>query len=160
MIKTIKLKFGRGFDSPPEEIVTTPVTVFVGPNNSGKSKVLAEINEYCSRGEQNATNVIIESIEFNAFDEVAVELAEEKIKKIHTHTYSNDESLADNIIFQVPTWAHSLYDSIPRQRFLDVLQNPNSQPEKFCKWYLAYNTLILDGHNRINLIEKQSAGDL
>ncbi|MEM9924295.1 MAG: AAA family ATPase [Cyanobacteria bacterium P01_D01_bin.50] len=147
-------------NSPPEEIVTTPVTLFVGPNNSGKSKVLAEINQYCSRGKQNVTDVIIESIEFNAFDKVAIKLAEEKIKKIHTYTYSNDEPLADNLIFEIPVGIKNLCNSIPRKSVLDVLQNPNSQPENFCKWYLAYQTLMLGGDSRINLIKEQSAGDL
>jgi predicted ATPase len=46
MIKKIKLKFGRTSDSTPEEIITTPITVFVGPNNSGKSKTLSEIHNW------------------------------------------------------------------------------------------------------------------
>jgi len=40
MMDPIKLKFGRAPSLPLEEIQATPVTLFVGPNNSGKSKGL------------------------------------------------------------------------------------------------------------------------
>ena len=47
MISNFRLKFGRAPALPPETITTTPVTVFVGPNNSGKSKVwrLSDTND-------------------------------------------------------------------------------------------------------------------
>jgi predicted ATPase len=95
MIKTIKLKFGRGFGSASEEIATTPVTVFVGPNNSGKSKALAEINYYCSTGQRNTTDVILDSIEFDTFP---TEIAEEKIKKVTLQPHLNEALLPDYII--------------------------------------------------------------
>ena len=40
---------------------------------------------------------------------------------------------------------------------MPVLHGP---AESFCSWYLAYNTLILDGRGRIGLINEQNAGDL
>lgn len=64
MIKTLRLKFGRAPGLSAETITTTPVTVFVGPNNSGKSKVLAEIHQYCTQGQRNTANVIVEQIGF------------------------------------------------------------------------------------------------
>lgn len=95
MIKKIKLKFGRGFASIAEEINTTPVTVFVGPNNSGKSKALAEIHYYCSTGQKNATNVILDSIEFDVFTR---EIAEERITKVTLKPNHNEALQPDHII--------------------------------------------------------------
>lgn len=46
MIKDIKLKIGSQPDSIGLLLETTPVTIFVGPNNSGKSKVLTEIQSF------------------------------------------------------------------------------------------------------------------
>lgn len=46
MIKTITLKFGRAPGIVPEAVHTTPITVFVGPNNSGKSMVLQELYRF------------------------------------------------------------------------------------------------------------------
>ena len=154
MIKTIKLKFGRVSGSAPEEIATTPVTVFVGPNNSGKSKALAEINYYCSTGQRNTTDVILDSIEFDTF---TTEIAEEKIQKLTLQPHLNDGHLPyDHII----VGKKGKRNQVPRQAFLDALQNTNSQTQLFCRWYLAFNTLILDGRSRINLIGQQNAGDL
>ncbi|CBN54288.1 MULTISPECIES: ATP-dependent nuclease [Kamptonema] len=154
MIKTIKLKFGRVSGSAPEKIATTPVTVFVGPNNSGKSKALAEINYYCSTGQRNTTDVILDSIEFDTF---TTEIAEEKIKKVTLEPNLSDGHLLDDHII---VGKKGQRNQVPRQALLDALQNTNSQTQLFCRWYLASNTLILDGRSRINLIGQQNAGDL
>ncbi len=153
MIKTIKLKFGRGFSSVSEEIATTPVTVFVGPNNSGKSKALAEINYYCSTGQRNTTDVILDSIEFDTF---TTEIAEEKIRKVTLQPNPNEGLLPDHII----VGKRGVRNQVNRQNLLSAFQITNSQPRQFCQWYLASNTLILDGKSRMNLIGHQSAGDL
>ncbi|MEP0803328.1 AAA family ATPase [Funiculus sociatus GB2-M1] len=153
MIKTIKLKFGRGFGSASEKIVTTPVTVFVGPNNSGKSKALSEINYYCSTGQRNTTDVILDSIEFDTF---STEIAEEKITKVTLQPHLNEGLLPEHII----VGKRGTRNQVHKQHLLNAFQNTNSQPQQFCQWYLASNTLILDGRSRINLIGQQSAGDL
>lgn len=153
MIKTIKLKFGRVSGSAPEEIATTPVTVFVGPNNSGKSKALAEINYYCSTGQRNTTDVILDSIEFDTF---TTEIAEEKIKKVTLEPNFNEALLPDYIIVGKRGIRHQLH----REQLLNTFQSTNIQTQQFCSWYLAFNTLILDGRSRINLIGQQMAGDL
>ncbi|MEH2412559.1 ATP-dependent nuclease [Nostoc sp.] len=153
MIKTIKLKFGRGSGLPSEEVVTTPITVFVGPNNSGKSKVLSEIHYYCISGQLNITDVILEKIEFDTF---SIEAAEEKIKKSTLQPHISEALLPDHIIVGKKGMRHQ----VPRQNLLNVLQNPNGQVNLFCPWYLSFNTLLLDGKSRISLIGQQSAGDL
>src|SRR5581483_3513480 len=40
------------------------------------------------------------------------------------------------------------------------LRDTNAHMSQFCQWYLAYNTLILDGKSRIGLVNEQNAGDL
>jgi predicted ATP-binding protein involved in virulence len=42
----------------------TPITIFVGPNNSGKSQVLREINDFCQSGQKNHTFVIVDDVTF------------------------------------------------------------------------------------------------
>lgn len=73
MIKAIKLKFGRAVGLPPETITALPITVFVGPNNSGKSKILTEIHQFCNDGIKNSNNVIIDSIDLAPFEEIEIE---------------------------------------------------------------------------------------
>ena len=58
MINKIILKFGRFPGAEALAVSTTPITVFVGPNNSGKSRALKEINRFCESGQRNAGNVI------------------------------------------------------------------------------------------------------
>ncbi|WP_375513909.1 ATP-dependent endonuclease [uncultured Nostoc sp.] len=153
MLKTIKLQFGSGSGLPSEEVVTTPITVFVGPNNSGKSKILSEIHYYCTTGQQNVTDVILEKIEFDTF---TVEAAEEKIKKSTIQPHINEALLPDHIIVGKKGMRYQVH----RQNLLNALQNPNRQVNLFCQSYLSFNTLLLDGKSRISLIGQQSAGDL
>ena len=49
---------------------------------------------------------------------------------------------------------------MPLTGLISALQAPSSNLSHFCRWYLAYNTLILDGSNRISLVNEQGAGDL
>ncbi|CDG73599.1 hypothetical protein ANICBIBUN_11390, partial [Acinetobacter nosocomialis 28F] len=72
MIKNIKLKFGRAPDLEQMIVNALPITVFVGPNNSGKSQILREIHQFCISGNQNTNNKIIDNIELEAVSEVNV----------------------------------------------------------------------------------------
>ncbi|WP_223295252.1 ATP-binding protein [Allochromatium vinosum] len=64
MLKRIKLKFGSAATENPLNLSVTPITVFVGPNNSGKSKILKEILHFCREGNFDARGVIIEDAYF------------------------------------------------------------------------------------------------
>jgi hypothetical protein len=48
MIEEIKLRFGSDKDSAPLIFSPAIVTVIVGPNNSGKSLLLRELENFCS----------------------------------------------------------------------------------------------------------------
>lgn len=63
MIKKIILKFGSKGLSEKFSIEPDSVTIFVGPNNSGKSLILREIEQYCLTGRKGGQK-IIEDLEF------------------------------------------------------------------------------------------------
>ncbi len=150
MIKTINLKFGRTPNTQPVSIEVTPVTVFVGPNNSGKSKILSEINRYCHSGQKNTGDVIIDALEFEDVDYEKT-LAEIKLKpKI-------GESLQPGHIL-VGKGSERL--NLPMKQLDEALMSPNLRPELFCQWCLKFSTIILDGYNRISLVNEQIMGDL
>lgn len=153
MIKTIKLKFGTAPNQPPAEIDTTPVTVFVGPNNSGKSKVLSEIHYLCTNGQLNSTDVILSEIEFDSF---TLDMAKEKVKKIAIQPYHNEPLMPNYII----VGNGMMRNQIQEQTLVNALQNANHQLQIFCAYYLAFKTLMLDGRSRINLVIQQQVGDL
>jgi predicted ATPase len=62
MIKDIKIRFGSHPTGEKLLIETSPVTVFVGPNNSGKSKLLTEIQQFSQSGVKNHTFKLIDDI--------------------------------------------------------------------------------------------------
>ncbi len=153
MIEALKLKFGRASGLEPVTISATAVTVFVGPNNSGKSKALREIHQYCSSGKKNTNDVIIDQVTFKGFSQ---EAAEERLNKVTLKPHANESLQPDQVIVGKRATRYQ----IDKNYLLSALQKPNEKPLYFCQWYLAYNTLILDGKNRIDLINDQVAGDL
>ena len=52
MIKKLLLKFGRSKEDEALSFNPGSITVFVGPNNSGKSLALREIENYSKSGPQ------------------------------------------------------------------------------------------------------------
>ena len=153
MTKTLRLEFGRAPGLSAETIATTPVTVFVGPNNSGKSKVLAEIHRYCTTGQRNTTNVIVDQI---GFHKLSQESADERIRKVTLQPRIEETLQPDHVI--VGTRGNRR--QVPRSTLLSSMFNTDANPMYFCQWYLAYNTMMLDGRSRIDLVNDQDAGDL
>src|ERR1700693_5570783 len=64
MISSLRLRFGRSPGAPNDSITVSPITVFVGPNNSGKSKLLSEIEWVCRRGDDRTGCVILDTLDF------------------------------------------------------------------------------------------------
>lgn len=153
MIKSFRLKFGRAAGIPPEAMQTTPVTVFVGPNNSGKSVVLREIARYCVGGQRSAGDVIVDQIEFTSSSQ---QVAEGRMASV-TLVPERGETLApENVIFGMRVHR----GHVNRASLLRALQEPNADPGTFCRCYLGYHLLTLDGTSRIGLVNDQQAGDL
>ena len=153
MISTFQLKFGRAPGVLATPIDATPVTVFVGPNNSGKSKVLSEIERYCRNGMKDVAAVILEDLTFPGLTANEAARAIEHI----TQKRNPGESLLVNHIF---VGSHGFRQQVPLNDLMQALQNPASRINIFCQWFLTHSTLMLNGQNRINLINQQPAGDL
>lgn len=153
MIKNIQLKSGRALDTEKTNVDALPITVFVGPNNSGKSQILREINQFCMDGNDNSNNKIIDRIEFVAIQENAIE---DTINKIKLEPHFNEMVYSDHIL----VGRNGERQQVHLPEYKNALMNPNARVSQFCNLYLKYSTLILNGNNRINLINTQSAGNL
>ena len=153
MIKDIKLKFGRAEGLEAETISAMPITVFVGPNNSGKSKILMELNQFCSNGTRNTNNVIIDHIELSPFAEEEIE---NKIGTIKLKPNPNESIYENHILIG----KGGNRQQVPLDALRQALKTPNSQPSNTCIWFLRHNTLILNGQNRIDLVKQQAGGNL
>src|SRR5688572_21573000 len=80
MISSFTLKFGRTPGALGKQISATPVTVFVGPNNSGKSRILSEIEQFCRTGNRDGNAVILNDITFTGLDSESTEKAIRQIR--------------------------------------------------------------------------------
>ena len=96
MITASHLKFGHAPNAKNEIIDSSTITIFVGPNSSGKSKVLSEIYHCCTRGEIDFNNVIVDAIEF---EQLSRESAIEIIEQNTLQTNSGEKMSDGEIIF-------------------------------------------------------------
>lgn len=152
MIETITFKFGRAPESEPVKFNPSPITVFVGPNNSGKSRVLTEIDNYCSTGQQ-ANSLIIDSIAFQSLPESE---ADDLIKKMKVPLSSRDIIPAGQIIVGSRRGRTQVFEDQLRQ----FIQNSGLNVAAYAQWFVTHLVLKLDGQSRIGLINMQGAGDL
>lgn len=153
MISSFQLKFGRVPGSAGEPIAATPVTVFVGPNNSGKSRVLAEIERYCRSGQKDGSSVILEDLSFSGLDAHRAQQAIERLRQ----PPNPGESVNVDHLFIGSRYGRN---QVPLAQLTQFVQRPTDHLAAFCQWFLTHNTLILDGRSRINLVNEQAAGDL
>ncbi len=153
MIESIKLKFGRGPGAEPQVISGAPITVFVGPNNSGKSKVLSEIYAFCQRGDANGGNVILDNVVFRPF---TAEKAEEVLEQVTLHPAAGEEFSDGEVYVGKSGRRHR----IKRDLIISALQNPTENCGIFCQYFLGYSTLMLNGTSRINLASQKPLGDM
>ena len=161
MITALHLKFGHSPDAQNEIIESSPITVFVGPNSSGKSKVLSEIYHYCTSGKRDVNNVIVDVIEF---EELSRESAIEIIKK-NTLQPTAGENMSDGEIMfgNIGHWQKFQIEELIESLTYSTKIGPrtyNSNVEILCNFFLRFKTLMLSGGNRINLVNEQPARDL
>lgn len=151
MIGKLKIKFGSTPLKPALETDLTPITVFVGPNNSGKSKVLLEIQNFCNNGIASTTDVILNEVVFTRLLD-----PDREINRHILPPNQNEFIHPDHILYGKGTWRNQ----IERKSLLQILSDPTSQRQQYCTYYVSFNTIRIDGESRINLIQPQPAGDL
>jgi ABC-type cobalamin/Fe3+-siderophores transport system ATPase subunit len=153
MIKSLKLKFGRAPQLEAQTFEAEPITVFVGPNNSGKSKILIEIEQFCQNGHRNENAALIDSIELQPVEDAEID---EKIDSV-TLKPSLGEAIHEGHII---VGKRGNRNQVPLADLKIALRDPNARANQLCQWYLRYNTLILNGRNRIDLVKQQAGGNL
>ncbi|MFM0513294.1 ATP-dependent nuclease [Paraburkholderia sp. RL17-373-BIF-A] len=153
MIKNFQLKFGRVPGASGERIEATPVTVFVGPNNSGKSRILQEIERYCRSGSIDVNALLLSDLQFKGLD---LPSATSSIERLRQPPNPGETQNVDHIFVGSRYGRYQVHFPSITQ----IVQSPSTNINAFCQWYLTHYTLILDGRNRINLVNQQGAGDL
>jgi ABC-type cobalamin/Fe3+-siderophores transport system ATPase subunit len=154
MISELLLKSGAAPGVAAAPISITPVTIFVGPNNSGKSKVLTEIERYASSGLASVGDLIVDHIRFRG---LSADEANIVVSGLVSPPNAGETQSVGHIFIQ---GRRSGRAQIRKDQFLKSIQDPSSQPDIFGSWFLRNFVLKLDGPNRVALINQQPAGDL
>lgn len=150
LITSLKLKFGSSEGQEGLEFVPTPVTIFVGPNNSGKSKVISEILGKCKWSRSDSSDVILKQIMFREFSS---EEAEKIIEEQDGKPFQSDNRYryeAQN--FSPLHWAECAGSDL-----LNAFNTGNNWG-LFSQYYLK--PIFLGGENRLSLLKSQKRGDL
>jgi len=153
MIRNFQLKFGRIPGSVGTLIAATPVTIFVGPNNSGKSRILQEIERYCRSGQKDSNSLLLANLEFSGLDSTQTAQSIERLRQ----PPNLGEALNADHVF---VGSRHGRNQVPLADLTQFIQNPEGNLAAFCQWFLTHYTLLLDGRSRINLVNAKPAGDL
>jgi predicted ATPase len=152
MITQLRLKLGSLPGRPPIVIDAPSVTVFVGPNNGGKSQALREIFAFC-RGDLNGGSAILDKLVFAGRDASIVRTELEAAKR--PINLGDRVSPGNSIFVMGGEEVH-----VPDETFVRSLVSPNEHLSNFAQWYLRFQTVNLDGPSRVGLINPQARGDL
>lgn len=152
LIKELRMRFGAGQGAKPLVLDEPAVTIFVGPNNSGKSTVLREIAQFSSQGQ--ATRTILDGLKFRGHTTEAVDAIIESWTDGPRHPGEVDH--AEHAYLKYGPWRTHIH--IPS--FRQALQDPDVYVNGFAQYYAARHVLILDGPSRIGLTAAQDRGDL
>src|SRR5450432_332436 len=157
MLRRLLMKTGSTPGGPPLDIPLSGVTVFVGPNNSGKSRALSEIEQWL-RNANPPPGLVVKSVEFEPWSATAIK----DILDILKIDPTDGESVGTNhvIIETLNAQTNAMFRSqINRQALEREAQNPGAYRNNYVT-LLSLFTLKLDGKNRLALSESQPAGDL
>ncbi|WP_162950120.1 ATP-dependent nuclease [Rhizobium jaguaris] len=156
MLSSIKFKFGSAANQPALEIATPPsVTIFVGPNNSGKSQSLREIRNFFASG-QNVGGLVVEDVEFLPFTE---EQALYELQQMRVEPTFGETVFPDHQWIKVPQGRMQIH----KPQFINALRAPNNPQMGLRQMFATYANaflLALDGPSRIQLVNPQARGDL
>jgi len=157
MLKRITMVAGSAPGRPPLEVDLSSVTVFVGPNNSGKSRALQEIENWI-RSAQPSVGLVIKKVEFEPWAKDAIE---KELDDLVVQPTLQESVPPDHVLISKLNPQNNSTVRIPihRPSLLSEAQNPNASRHRYAT-FLSLFTLKLDGANRLALTNPQSAGDL
>lgn len=152
LIEEVRFRFGAGQGSAPLVLDKPAVTIFVGPNNSGKSMILREIADFSRHGDTHRT--ILGGLKFRKHSAEEIDT----ILEVWTDQWRNagEVDYPDHVYLKCGSWRSQIH--IPN--FRNILQNPDGNINGFAQNYAAHHMLILDGPSRIGLTAEQNRGNL
>jgi ABC-type taurine transport system ATPase subunit len=166
MLRTVVLRFGAGEGDAPLRFSPGPMTVFVGPNNSGKSLALREIEDFIeSAGDSHREIVDRLMLRLPPDEELrelirsrAVDESEGRVRVMRLRApgeyglrraTDSQEQVVEQVVELDTLLAAAARSDEPDEADLKLL----------CRDLLALVTLRLDGQTRLALTQPQLLGD-
>lgn len=156
MIDKIQLQFGQKGRIEKFEFDAGSVTIFVGPNNSGKSTVLREIESFCQNGRKGNPK-IIDGIRFFIPDEDTLKqnLQEMKIKFTLEETQQPNHIKYGRFNSTRGFVQYNLDESS-----LIAWSKDSENSENFIRHYVRMFVSRFGGKERFQLVQNRDNGDL
>lgn len=133
----------------------TPVTILIGPNNSGKSHALSEIDRILTQGHSTMHAPLTKIISDIEFTPLTAEQAQAACAWLYQRAHKR-ESKDNNLV----VYARGQRFDIHTPTLLSTLIDPNKNKTNLSRYYFTCCTLKLDGYNRTTLLQQQQAGNL
>lgn len=168
MLRYIELKFGSGPDSTPLAFDPGTVTIFVGPNNSGKSLLLREIEQYISEQQLPDTKIIASLAPQHLESEVIDNMIEER--KV-TPSVEHGSGGPGAVLVRQPRpagnrshgssvrWIRREHIEESMRQVCAETVGQHHMRDVFSE-FIALYVIRLDGISRFALTQPQPAGDL
>lgn len=168
MLKTVVLRFGAEEGDPPLQFRPGPMTVFVGPNNSGKSLALREIEDFVETGGETLRHIVRRlELLLPPEDEVRAMVLSRAVgdgkkdgtvrvlRLRHPGEYSRRRATdAAEPVVEQEVDVDALLKAVP------YAEDPGEDDlERLCRDFVGLFTLRLDGQTRLALTQPQAAGD-
>ena len=141
MIKQIDLKFGKNIQSTPLSFEPASINIIVGPNNSGKSLLLRELDHYFSGDTSHFEYKILKYINFPILSELE---AEELISTISLEKIIGEAPGDDYFSFIHNNQRTQIYKSSA----INQLTSSDNIHEKV-KYFMSNKKLYLNGETRL-----------
>jgi ABC-type hemin transport system ATPase subunit len=171
MLRSIHLTFGANRQQPALSFAPGPMTIFVGPNNAGKSLVLREIEGYSEAGGVPNWKILAAlDVEFPARDD-----AEKLIRRRQFSRPGQAPLPEGDVVLAKLDPANSGHPETKIVNMPDLLTNIERwrsaqtsavQGAENQSWsgvfphFLSYFTIRLDGKTRLGLADPRPGGDL
>lgn len=148
MLSDIKIKVGSKNKEKILPLQLTPVTIFVGPNNSGKSLILSEITNACNESRSLNHTKILKEINFISYDNIAIQNI---IKGNETFKPDNQATEPGQVVIG-NSFEHNYINEVDYRIWL---KEPNNHKHQFIFSYARYNYKKIDSSARSNLVSSQ-----
>jgi hypothetical protein len=156
MLSHLHFKAGSSVTQPSLKLSLSPVTIFVGPNNGGKSRALAEIEAWVTQSPP-PSGVLLESVQFEPWNKSTLM---EEIEKIKLEPSLNQTVHKNHVFLSTRNMSSALNPQIDIVELAKEAQDPNSVSRPYFCQFLKLFTVRLDGKNRLALTEQQPSGDM